>query len=70
MKTKIKHVCGQCNKTFVSELAYSKHFCPAFGITPRKLGSFLPQKRFDLVLEKKILEAVQATRLTKKQYNA
>jgi hypothetical protein len=70
MRTKIKHVCGQCGKTFASELAYLKHLCPASGGTPRSLGNLSFKTRATSAFEKKILAAVQVARVTKKQYNA
>ena len=70
MRAKVKHICGQCDETFSSELAYLRHLCPASGRTPRNLGALSPKTKAASVLEKKILAAVQIARVTKKQYNA
>ena len=70
MRTKIKHICGECSKTFSSELAYLKHQCPVSGGTPRNLGALSPKTKAASLLEKKILAAVQVARVTQKQYNA
>ncbi|OGM57404.1 hypothetical protein A3E46_02180 [Candidatus Woesebacteria bacterium RIFCSPHIGHO2_12_FULL_46_16] len=70
MKKKVKHICGQCDETFTSELAYLNHLCPASGRTPRNLGTLSPKTKIASVLEKKILAAVQIARVAKKQYNA
>lgn len=70
MRTKVKHICGQCDKVFASEQAYLGHLCPASGRTPRNLETLSPKTRVASVLEKKILAAVQVARVAKKQYNA
>lgn len=70
MRTKVKHICGQCEESFSSELAYLKHLCPASGRTPRNLETLSPKTKVASVLEKKILAAVQMARVAKKQYNA
>ena len=69
MRTKVKHICGQCDETFSSELAYLGHLCPASGRTPRNLGTPSSKTKAASLLEKKILAAVQMARVTKKQYN-
>lgn len=70
MRTNIKHICGQCDETFSSELAYLGHLCPASGRTPRNLEALSPKTEVTSLLEKKILAAVQVARVAKKQYNA
>lgn len=52
----MKHVCGQCNKIFVTEFEYLKHNCP-------KKGSLDVTK----LSENDILAAVKAARQTKKK---
>jgi hypothetical protein len=66
-----KHICGQCIKTFSSELSYLKHLCPASDTIPREPESASAKpKAASSLLEKKILAAVQTARQAKKQYNA
>jgi hypothetical protein len=68
---KTKHICGQCAQIFPSELAYLKHNCPALGATPRMANeSVSPKPKVASLFEKKILAAVQTSRLAKKQYHA
>jgi hypothetical protein len=67
----MKHVCGQCTKSFSDESAYLKHNCPVAGGTPKSpgLASSIIYKAPSL-LEKKILTAVQAARQEKRDYHA
>jgi len=67
----VKHICGQCSKSFSSESAYLKHICPVVGGTPKKPGlTSSTIYRAPSPLEKKILTAVQIARQEKRDYHA
>lgn len=67
----MKHICGQCTKSFSKESDYLTHKCPIFGGTPKSpgLGSSTIYKA-PSPLEKKILVAVQMARQEKRNNNA
>ena len=57
----LKHICGQCGKTFSTEADYLKHHCQGVSLQPEPLVAS--------PTEKNILAAVRAARRAK-QYNA
>ncbi len=66
----VKHICGQCTKSFLKESDYLKHNCPAIGGTPKNPGLAGTIYRASSPLEKKILTAVQIARREKRDYHA
>jgi len=67
----VKHICGQCSKSFSGEPAYLKHNCPVAGGTPKSPGLISATiYKAPSPLEKKILTAVQIARQEKRDYHA
>lgn len=76
----LKHLCGQCSKSFRSESAYLKHHCSTTGYSPVQAERHNPEthgiskivfsaKPAQKLSETEIITAVRAARQTK-QYNA
>lgn len=72
----LKHLCGQCSKTFKSQSAYLGHRCSVTGCSPKQSEHFsaapqvvLVKKKISKLSESNILAAVTRARKTK-QYNA
>jgi len=75
----VKHLCGQCSKTFKSQSAYITHLCSATGHSPKQAEHFSvetqasPQgvaveKKITKLSESDILTAIRAARQTKRQH--
>jgi len=73
----VKHLCGQCSKTFKSQSAYLTHLCPATGHSPKEPQHFnaethtspqvvFAEKKISKLSESDILTAVRAARQAKK----
>lgn len=76
----VKHICGQCSKTFRNQSAYLAHHCLATGYSPKQPQHFKAQahaspqivsvkKKISKLSESNILAAVTRARKAK-QYNA
>lgn len=61
----LKHICGQCAKTFASESAYLGHLCQATGYTPLRSHPTAQPKDLKLT-EKNMVAAVRSLRRAKK----
>ena len=75
----VKHLCGQCSKTFKSQSAYLTHLCRATGYSPKQAEHFnagtqsspqvvFAKKKISKLSESDILTAVRAARQAKREH--
>ncbi|TSC86763.1 MAG: hypothetical protein G01um101416_617 [Microgenomates group bacterium Gr01-1014_16] len=62
----MKHICGQCTKTFISEIAYLGHLCQTTGYTPLQSHPAAQPKGGLKLTEKNLVAAVRSIRRAKK----
>ncbi len=79
MTKPLKHLCGQCSKSFKSQAAYLSHRCAATGYSPKEPQHFeaqthsapqvvLVKKKISKISESNILAAVTAARKAKQRH--
>jgi len=75
----VKHLCGQCSKTFKSQSAYLTHLCPTTGYSPKEPQHFnaetqaspqvvFAEKKISKLSESDILTAIRAARQAKREH--
>jgi len=75
----VKHLCGQCSKTFKSQSAYLTHRCPATGYSPKQTEHFnaetqafpqvvIAEKKISKLSESDILTAIRTARQAKREH--